>query len=873
MGQERFEIADRLYRAALNVEPNDRSAFLSDACRGDESLRKEVEALLNRGREDAVVPGRTDMNTETNLVGRVPASRTPQWFAPSEVIADRFEIISFIGQGGMGDVYEAKDLHLGEHVALRTIRPEFAADERMIAHFKQEILLAKKVTHPNVCRIYDVGFHFDRDAQDHNVHKDSSGSPSPGKAKMFLTMELIRGKTLSSRLRSGPMTESEALPIVQQIAEGLNAAHKAGVVHRDFKSSNVLLTPLSDGRTRAVITDFGLARTVHADRTATLSLTTGHIVGTPDYMAPEQLTGGPITPAVDIYALGVVLYEMVTGTVPFDADTPFAALAGRLHENAPSPRKHVADLDRKWEAGILRCLERQPSQRFTSTIELVEALTGPEPPRFPLRRALTRRFFIYTGAGLGALGGSMALWRSFRSEPQPSIAILPFVNTNSEMDYLSDGVTEDLINTLGQRETLRVMSRAAVYRYKGSSLGPQELGRTLKVGFLLTGRIVRKGEDTSIAVELTDTAGGVHVWGQQYQRPIAEISAVEEDISREVLNKLQLEFGADDRKRLAGRRSSSAEANELYWKGRFFWNKRTQEGLQKGIEYFSQAIDKDPQFALAYTGLADCYAMQSGIMRPTEVFPKAKAAAQQALHLDNTLAEAHASRAFIYLFFDWDWLQTEKEYKRAIQLNPNYASAHSMYGMYLTAMNRFDEALVEMKRALELDPASLAINTGVGRVLFYARKYQDAAAQYKKALELNAEFSEALFDLGRTRAVQGRPDEAIRLLQQGLAAAGSDAGALAEIALVYRRAGRRAEAERSTQLLQELATKRYVSPYFLAVAQSGANDEAALDLLEQAYTDRSFSMIYLDVDPRFDRLRSHPRYRQLLQKLGFTVKA
>ena len=240
-----------------------------------------------------------------------------------------------------------------------------------------------------------------------------------------------------------------------------------------------------------------------------------------------------------------------------------------------------------------------------------------------------------------------------------------------------------------------------------------------------------------------------------------------------MLNKLQLDFGPDDQKRLAGRRSSNTEANELYWKGRFFWNKRTQEGLQKGLEYFKQAIDRDPQFALAYTGLADCYAMQSGIVRPTEVFPKAKRAAQQALQLDSTLAEAHASLAFTHLFFDWDWLQVEKEYRRAIQLNPNYASAHSMYGMYLTCMKRFDEALVQMRRALQLDPASLAINTGVGRVLFYERRYQDAAAQYTKTLELNPEFSEALFDLGRTRAAEGKPDEAIRLLERGLKAGGA----------------------------------------------------------------------------------------------------
>ena len=591
-------------------------------------------------------------------------------------------------------------------------------------------------------------------------------------------------------------------------------------------------------------------------------------------MAPEQLTAGEITPATDIYALGIVMYEMISGRLPFEADSSFAAAAKRLHEQPPSPRNFVAELDRKWEAAILRCLERQPSDRFASVNDVALALTGPSRPGISTRSISRRKSFLYVGiASAGAAAGSAVLWRVLRSDSQPSIAILPFMNTDSTLDYLSDGITEDLINTFGQRTTLRVMSRAAVYPHKDSKRSPQELGRALNVNFLLTGRVVQKGERLALAVELTETDTGAHIWGDQYERRMPEISLIEQDISREVLSKLQIQFGPDEQQRLAGRHSISPEANELYWKGRFFWNKRTLEGLKTGLEYFNQAIEKDPAFALAYTGLADCYAMQSGVLSPTEVFPKAKNAAQKALQLDETLAEAHASLAFIYLFFDWDWLQTEKEYRRAIQLNPNYASAHSGYGMYLVAMSRFDEALTEMKRALQLDPASLTMNTGVGRVLFYARRYRDAATQYGKALELNPEFPEALIDLGRTRSAQGRPDEGIRLLEQGLKAAGQDGGAVAEMTYILRQSGRQKESELAAESLKALTKKRYVSPYFLAWAQLGANDEAALDLLEQAYRDRSFMMIYLNVDPHFDRMRSHPRYRQLLQRLGFLTKA
>jgi eukaryotic-like serine/threonine-protein kinase len=790
-------------------------------------------------------------------------------FQPSELIGNRFEIVTFIGRGGMGDVYEAKDLHLGGHVALKTIRPEAASDERMIARFKHEINLAKRVTHPNVCRIYDVGFHSEPQGQD-----DRSGDQLSLPVKMFLTMELLPGETLSARIRKGPMNPSEALPIVNQLAAGLNAAHQAGVVHGDFKSGNVVLVPSDDARTRAVITDFGLARNFHPRRDATtVSLTqAGKIAGTPEYMAPEQVVGDVITPPVDIYALGIVMYEMLTGKRPFDAESPIASAVKRLHEDPPSPRKYVPDLDRRWEAVILRCLERQPSERFASAAEVVQALVDSGMPQRPVQTAPTRRSFVYAGLGsAGAIAGSVTLWRVLDKNTKQSIAILPFTNIDSTLEYVSDGITDDLINILGQRATLRVMSRAAVYPYQGSNPVPQQLGRALHVGNLLTGRVAKKGDYVSVRIELTDTTNGVHLWGQQYERRISEIPAVEEDISREVLNRLQLQFGPDEQKRLANRRNINPEANEFYWRGRYFWNRRTQEGFKKALEYFNQAIDKDPGFAPAYSGLADCYAMQSGILPPLEVFPKAKAAAVKALQLDDALAEAHASLGFAHLFFDWDWPGTVKEYTRAIQLNANYASAHSIYGMYLVATKQFDEALAEMKRALELDPASLAINTGVGRVFFYARKYRDAAAQYRKTLEMNPDFSEALFDLGKTFTAQGKYNEAVRMLERGLEVAGDDAGAIAQIAYVHRRTGRKPNAELALQSLQSLSTKRYVSPYFFAVAQLGASDEAALDSLESAYQDRSFSIIYLDVDSRFDPLRSHPRYRRLLQRLGLPL--
>jgi serine/threonine-protein kinase len=447
--------------------------------------------------------------------------------------------------------------------------------------------------------------------------------------------------------------------------------------------------------------------------------------------------------------------------------------------------------------------------------------------------------------------------------------VLPFAHADQELDYVAEGITEDLINTFGRSHALRVMSRSAVYGYRNAELPPQELGRKLNVRFLVTGRVVRRGNLVSVAVELTNADDGVHVWGQQYERPLAAILDIEEDVTRSVLKQLMLPFGSDQEKRFASRRAADPAANELYWKARFFWNKRTQEGLQQAMQYLSAAIEKDPGFAPAHAGLADCYAMRSGVVPPRETFPMAKAAALKAIELDDTLAEGHASLAFIHLYFDWDWPKTETEYLRAIELNPSYPTAHSMYAMYLVAMKRFDEALDRMKRALELDPSSLAINTGVGRVLLYARRYGDAAAQYSQTLEMNPRFAQALYDLGIARAAQGRYDEAIEALQRGLESAGEDAGILSQITYVHRQAGRKPQAELTVQSLDRLAARRYVSPYFLAVAHVRGDNGRALEFLERAYQDRSWSMIYLNVDHRFDPLRSHPNYQSLLRRLNF----
>jgi TolB-like protein/Tfp pilus assembly protein PilF len=404
------------------------------------------------------------------------------------------------------------------------------------------------------------------------------------------------------------------------------------------------------------------------------------------------------------------------------------------------------------------------------------------------------------------------------------------------VEYVSDGLTERLINILGQISDLRVMSRSAVFPYRGSAENPQSIGRTLNVRTVLTGRVTVRDQRLTVTAELLDVGTNEHLRGQSYHGKLLEAAAVQEDIAQEIAQRLRLRLSAREKMLISKRHTNDAEAYQLYLLGLYHWNKRTQPDLLKATEFFQSAVDRDPRYALAYVGLSNCYAMRSGAIPPMQAFGKARAAAGKALELDDMLAEAHASMAFINLYHDWNWIQTEKEYRRAIELNPSYPTAHSMYGMYLIVRKRFDDAVREIRRALEFDPASWSINTGLGRALFYARRYTEAETQFIKTLDLNSEFAEARFDLGSTCIALGRHEEAVAHLQRGLKAAGPNGGALANLVWAAAKLGDRMAAAGYFQTLQDLAAERYVSPYFLAVAREalGQPEQALAELHKRA---------------------------------------
>ncbi len=518
-------------------------------------------------------------------------------FHTGEILASRFRIVSYLARGGMGELYEAEDLELREHVALKTILSTIAKDERTIQHFKREVHLARQVTHPNVCRIYDVYRH------------RPPGSQEGAHEIVFLAMELLSGETLAERLhRVGRFKTDELLPIARQMAAALAAAHRAGVVHRDFKSHNVMLVEakVAGQQPRVVVTDFGLARRSHHDNAARFSLSLSDVAevsGTPEYMAPEQVEGGAVTPATDVYAFGVVLYELVTGVCPFVADTPMRTATRRLLEPPPSPRTLVPDLDPRWDATIRRCLAREPADRFTHIEEAAESLEGPrvEGAAEPVPANQTRRRpWAMVAAAIVAVAVAAAGYAWYGAQPTAgvtSIAVLPFETTGAdpEQDYISDGLSEALIGRLSELPGIKVVANSSSSRYKGQKPDLRDVARALDVAAILAGKVVQRGDSLSISVELINGADRTRLWGDQYVRKVADLIQVPDEISRDVAGTLQVSEAAGDPRRGAMSGAANPKAYELVLRGHFHRAKGSTEDRQRALEYFRQAIEADPR--------------------------------------------------------------------------------------------------------------------------------------------------------------------------------------------------------------------------------------------------------------------------------------
>jgi serine/threonine protein kinase/tetratricopeptide (TPR) repeat protein len=766
-----------------------------------------------------------------------------------------YEILAPIGAGGMGEVYRARDSRLGREVAVKVLPEHLADDSQSLARFESESKAVAALSHPNILVLFDVGEH---------------------EGIRYAVTELLAGETLRDRLSRSPLSWRKTIELGVALAEGLAAAHGKEIIHRDIKPANIFLT--TDGHVK--ILDFGLARWQETkspqDETVTLDETqAGAVLGTVGYMSPEQVRGEKAGAPSDIFALGCVLYEAVTGRRAFPGKSAGDTMAAILKEDpaaiADSGRQAPAELERV----IDRCLAKNPAQRFHSAHDLAFALrsmlstTGEE--KSAVRPRIRPRVMLSIAATIAILVAAAGLyyWRSHTAQSIDSLAVLPFANMGGspDADYLSDGITESLIDSLSQLPNLKVMSRSAVFRYKGKDADPRTVGRELGVRAVLTGRITQRGDNLSVSTELMNVDDNSHLWGEQYNRKLVDALAVQNEIAAQIADKLRLRLSNAQMANMTKRQTANPEAYQLYLKGRYFAGQFSQEGLDKGMNYFRQAIALDPTYALAYDGMSYYYQLiEDLLMAPSEAMPKAEEAARKALELDDSLVEPHVEMASNYTMYDFDWPAAEREFQRAISLNPNYAPAHEFYSWYLISRGRTGQAIQESQRAVELDPLSAEIHSILGLVLHLAHRYDQAAVELHKCLELDPDYWIGYFFLGQVYAQQGRLDDAIAAERKSAEILSGASWPLAEIARDYALEGKSAEAR---QALRDLTAKGiYVSPYGIAAVYAALGDkDQAFTQLDQAYAQRSFLMDFLKGDPELDGLHSDPRFQDLLDRM------
>jgi eukaryotic-like serine/threonine-protein kinase len=777
-----------------------------------------------------------------------------------------YKVVAPLGSGGMGEVYRVRDTRLGREVALKMLPERLAQDRGARARFEREARALAALSHPNVLAIHDF---------------------CAESGHCYVVTELLDGQTLRARLRAVPMAWPEAVAIALAVAEGLAKAHAEGVIHRDLKPENIFLT--ADGGVR--ILDFGLARLeqtkARADESTALLYKTreGMTVGTVPYMSPEQVRGGAIDGRSDLFSLGCVLYEMVRGRPPFLGRTSGETMAMILRDMPPAPEGPAAPPE--LERIIGRLLSKEPRDRYGSARELAGDLKGlacgppdPAPAAAGERKgpaaalAETAETRVTEPMVRPAAAASRPRRRTRRID---SLAILPLRNASGDpaAEYLGDGITESLINGLARLPKLRVLASSTVFRYKGRDVEPVPLGRELGVHAVLAGRVLTLGDSLVVAAELVDVADGRQLWGEHYRRPAADIFAVQEEIGREIARTLLPRLTGAQRRQLARRYTEHPEAYRCYLRGRYHWNKRSAEALRKGIECFQQAIDLEPKYALAYTGMADSSMMLGlyGLIPPAESFPRAQAAARRALEIDPDLAEAHASLSTSILLYDWDWPRAEASAHRALELNPDYAAAHSWYGLALAMIGRWDRAFAAMIRAQELDPLSLSIMASTGLAQYQARRYDQAIATCRRAVELEPDFALARYYLGLCLEQLGDPDGALAEFRRAREL-DDRPDQLAAIGRIHAAAGRIAEAESVGRELEELAADRYVSPFAVATlaAALGQNDRA-FRLLDDAYRQRAVRLVWLDSEPVLDAIRPDPRLAALWRRIGLAQGA
>jgi eukaryotic-like serine/threonine-protein kinase len=783
-----------------------------------------------------------------------------------------YKILKKIGQGGMGEVYLAEDIKLGRTAALKILPPEFSTNETRMHRFIQEARTASTLKHPNVVPIYEIG-------EDHDIK--------------FIAMEFIDGQTLESKINHRPLANDEILNFAIQLADALDEAHSHGIIHRDIKAANIMVT----GRGQVKILDFGLSKAVSDLTSENVSLfetktntEPGIVLGTVAYMSPEQALGKEIDQRSDIFSLGIVLYQSTTGVLPFAGKTPTETM-NRIINSPPEAVAHYNySIPAELERIIRKCLEKDPERRYQSAKELLIDLknlkrdteTGSVRAADSTPAVKSSRFspaLIIAAIVILALAGYLIYQNFGKRSTIHSIAVLPFVNATADpkTEYLSDGLTESTINSLSQLPNLKVMARSTMFRFKGKQqLDPIKIGRDLNVDAVLTANMNQQEEQLLLSAELVNVGDGSQIWGNQYNRPLSDVLTLQKELANEISGQLALKLTGEQKKELSKNYPANSEAYQLYLQGRYYWNKRSPDGFIKAIELFNRAIEKDPGYALAYSGMADCYVVDRSPFAQEERLQKAKVAALKAIELDPKLAEAHTSLAATNVI-RWNWATADKQYRLAIELNPNYATAHQWYAEYLIVQGRFKEALSEIKRAMELDPLSLIINSTYGFTLFYTKHYEQSLAQGLKVLEMDSNFVPAQNVVVTSLVELKRYDEVLEMVakqpDQGLSHDKPNQQQLSMLKAIYQTRGEKALLKSVLAMTVAKFEAGHELAYNVAIVHAKlGNKDGAFEWLEKAYEHHdSILLPWIAVDPRFETLHTDPRFQDLVRRMGLPL--
>jgi len=911
MQPERWQQIDQLFHQALDQERGRRAMFLAQACAGDDALRSEIEDLISSHEEaeDFIESPASDLAAELLAQGQ-SGLKVGEKIGPHQVEG-------VLGIGGMGEVYLATDTRLARRVALKLLPPQFTLDPERVRRFEQEARAASALNHPNIVTIYEIG------------RLNST---------QFIVTEFVEGQTLRQLMNKEPFTLNEALNVAIQVAGALGAAHAAGIVHRDIKPENIMLR--SDGYVK--ILDFGLAKLTEAppsdselETSTLLQSNAGLVMGTVQYMSPEQARGKKIDGRTDIWSFGVVLYELLSGRVPFSGETPSHVMVSIMENELPRLTEYTkvpAELDRivtktlsknkkeryqtarelahdlknlkrelQLEDRLKQSLEAGASGKETTTKSDTRKAVGPRPaitartvdigiahPTSSAEYLVSeiklhkRGVFLATAAVIIA---TMAVGYFFftrsrnvasSNEAIDSVAVLPFVNVNNDpnTEYLSDGISDSIINNLSRLPALKVMSLNLVLRYKGKQTDPQVIGKAMNVRAVLLGRLTQQGDNLIISTELVDVRDNRRLWGEQYNRKLSDILVVQNEIAREIAERLRLQLSSQDKKQLSRSYTENAQAYQLYSLGMYKAREGTRDGAEKGIEYFDQAIKLDPNYALAYAGYFYAYYIlgNKGYWVPKEARQKIEWAALKSVELDDTLPQAHLALAYVRKM-NWDWAGSEKEQKRALELDPNLFEANASYEYLLVDVGRLDEALVYAKRAEELGGADALAAQAVPYVYFHQRQYDAAIDLYLKARERYPKNVQLHFFFAEAYVANRMYEEGIAEMRKALEIdnAPERHGGYPMLAYAYAMAGKRSEALKILHEQEQAAKERYISPYNFAMIYTGLGDKnRAFEYLNEALDERAQPLVHLKSRPVWDPLRSDPRYAELLRRINLT---